>query len=310
LPLPLHLASSVIEWLLIYSTSIRLDAAASTANAATSFNTSSSSSSSGGFVSSWLQPGQLLLSLLCVVLLPTLGVARLQQQQRATYEQLKAAAQDQGYSQQEQQAQQQDTEEHTQPRKQRHPFNDDSCFNTAPLLRQQDKTGNYSSSVNASTDNTAENSRTAVNVPATADACSSNAAGTTDVRDGSSSRKGRRTSNRRDSAAEQFLADIESSLRMTTAAAAAAAARPSSSSSSSSGPPQGQLHGLAPALSGLLGDEGAAAVFLAAAAAAAPAGPACGGGAGGIMRPYTSMAQALPASIKVSCVSGCMQSVC
>ncbi|KAF6261721.1 hypothetical protein COO60DRAFT_1699660, partial [Scenedesmus sp. NREL 46B-D3] len=51
-----------------------------------------------------------------------------------------------------------------------------------------------------------------------------------------------------------------------------------------------------PSISSLLGDEGAAAVFLAAAAAAAPAGPRCPGGA---MPFYTSMAQALPASIKV-----------
>jgi hypothetical protein len=53
-----------------------------------------------------------------------------------------------------------------------------------------------------------------------------------------------------------------------------------------------------PVLSGLLGDEGAAAVFLAAASAAAPAGPGAGAAA---MPFYRSMAQALPASIKVSC---------
>jgi hypothetical protein len=92
----------------------------------------------------------------------------------------------------------------------------------------------------------------------------------------SSRRRGERSS-RRYSAAEQFLADIESSMN------------------SSSHP---HLSGLMPALSGLLGDEGAAAVFLAAASAAAPAGPA----RPGCMPFYTSMAQVLPASIKVSVV--------
>jgi hypothetical protein len=51
LPLPLHLATSVCEWLVIYTTSCRLDAAYSAAN-----NTASSSSSSSGSVWSWLQP--------------------------------------------------------------------------------------------------------------------------------------------------------------------------------------------------------------------------------------------------------------
>jgi hypothetical protein len=78
LPLPLHLACSVAEWLLIYSTALRLDAAhhhaatSTAAAAAGGLHTFNSSSIS------WLQPGQLLLSLLCVVLLPTLGVVRLQ----------------------------------------------------------------------------------------------------------------------------------------------------------------------------------------------------------------------------------------
>jgi cell division protein FtsL len=492
LPLPLHLATSVFEWLLIYTTSCRLDAAYSAANNAVNTSSSSSSSSSGGLVSHWLHPAQLLLGLLCVVLLPTLGVVRLQQQQRAAYDRLKAAESKADHtppphqqkqqedatassssimqkqdmsapsassaavmavaaaadasanscglsdsaaddslaaisrqlqqmmvkteksssdlkpnpdqtldkpktcgvlSDQQQQHQIWKVEQARQQQQQRRPFLDDSSYDrdyvimtkgrvnsnassrepspektlagwlAGTVQQQQPAAGRTSASTTASASASGSSSSSgsslvpvrsfsgplllaqgesrglrrcdsaqgslapkenadvepqavsttstapttapgpaatvAAATPSTASSGSSSAnasagaaAAASSSGSASSSRRKKemRPDSRRDSAAERFLADIESS--MTLAAPAAAAATSSSSSSSR----RSRMHGLMPALSGLLGDEGAAAVFLAAASAAAPAGPGAGAAA---MPFYTSMAQALPASIKV-----------
>jgi hypothetical protein len=126
----------------------------------------------------------------------------------------------------------------------------------------------------------------------------SNVAETSTRSSNSSSRKKKhekRPETRRDSAAEQFLANIESSINLAAAAPAGPAAEFEPSSSS------GQLSGLLPCISSLLGEEGAAVVFLAAAAAAA----APGGPGPAALPAYSSMAAALPASIKVGSVVVC-----
>ncbi|KAF6261723.1 hypothetical protein COO60DRAFT_1699661, partial [Scenedesmus sp. NREL 46B-D3] len=290
LPLPLHLATSLAEWLLIYTTTLRLDAAynattITTAAATRIFDTIilGSGTGSSGVPGLWLLPGQLLLSLLCVVLLPTLGVARLQQQQRKFYEQMKAAhMQDSGQQQQQQQSQGQRVPAgalgngscaaaasslatvNCEGQQQQQQFNDDSCFGMEPLSPKKKAPASSTSSASAEAFGLPDNAKSppgskAMPKPLQAaaqlegrEANSSSCAST-------GSRRGLRErmhmpSSRRDSAAEQFLADIESSMNMPAAAPGALAGRdhpPSSSSSSGSC----HLTGLMPSISSLLGDE-------------------------------------------------------